>query len=348
MKILQNQTEYHHLRIIWFKKILFMKRFFLVLAAIGFIGSIEAQQVDFSVVSVPEESGLNITRISSDNDCIVLPAVIRKKNGVTWLSNRIVRVTPDGESIAYLAKRNGMTNIFVKNLDKQGSAIQRTNRQEVLDFSYSPDGKVMCFSEHRGAEYQIFQTDAVNGYVCRQITSGSLDFSPVFSSNQSQIFFARQENKSQSIWSFDVKSKFLSSYSSGMNPCPLKGEPAYLCTRIGPNGRGEIWKVNYETNSDECIVSDINRGFSSPVVSPDGKWILLVGESIIDLPKKKYYNTDLYVCRIDGTQLTQLTFHAADDLSPVWSKDGKSIYFISQRGSATATANIWKMDFVVF
>lgn len=43
--------------------------------------------------------------------------------------------------------------------------------------------------------------------------------------------------------------------------------------------------------------------------------------------------------------MIQLTYHAADDLSPVWSKDGKSIYFISQRGSTDGIANIWKMEF---
>ena len=28
----------------------------------------------------------------------------------------------------------------------------------------------------------------------------------------------------------------------------------------------------------------------------------------------------------------QLTYHAADDLSPVWGRDGRYIYFVSQRG----------------
>jgi len=59
-----------------------------------------------------------------------------------------------------------------------------------------------------------------------------------------------------------------------------------------------------------------------------------------------YRNTDIFVCRIDGTEFTQLTYHAADDISPVWSQDGKYIYFISQRGSSTGTANIWRMNFI--
>lgn len=57
-------------------------------------------------------------------------------------------------------------------------------------------------------------------------------------------------------------------------------------------------------------------------------------------------NTDIYVARTDGSELSQITYHAADDLSPVWSKDGKYIYFISQRGNAEGVANIWRMNFI--
>ena len=93
------------------------------------------------------------------------------------------------------------------------------------------------------------------------------------------------------------------------------------------------------------------RGVSSPqntkisTSSAATPWIVFVGESRIITPDFTYKNTDLYACRIDGTNLVQLTYHAADDLSPVWSHCGKYIYFISQRGSADAVANIWRMPF---
>lgn len=304
-----------------------------------------AQKVDFSVVFVPEESGNNITRISTAGDYVCLPIVKRNSSGVVWLSNRILGISPDGTQLAYLSNRNNTTNIFLTDLNKQGGSVQRTNRQGIQDFSFSPDGSLICFSEVRGKECQIFQTDAKKGYVCRQITSGAKDYSPIFSSDMKQIFFAREEQKGFSVWSHNIANNFLATYSAGLNPSPIANESAFFCTRTSSAGKCEIWKINYETGAEECIVSDPNRSFTSPAISPNGYWLLMVGGSIIESGNIKYWNTDIYACHTDGTNLTQLTYHAADDLSPVWSSDGKHIYFISQRGDADGTANIWRMDF---
>lgn len=314
-------------------------------ACIAPAACLHAQQVDYSVVAVPEESGNQFIQITSDADRVCLPIVNRKGNRIDWLSNRILDVSVDGQHLAYLSARNNTTNIFIKDLSKQGSSIQRTNRTAVLDFAYSPDGKYICFSETRGNTNQIFRTDAKDGYVCRQITSGNQDYSPVYSADMKQIFFARMEMKNVSIWSYNVDNNFLSTFTNGMNPYPLKQEPAYVCTRLNAAGKSEIWKINYETGTEECIISDPQRSFTSPVISPDGQWVLFVGSSTIVSGTFTYMNTDIFVARLDGTGMAQLTYHAADDLSPVWSRDGRYIYFVSQRGSANGTANVWRMNF---
>lgn len=304
-----------------------------------------AQKVDYSIVSVPEESGINFIQITTPSDYLCMPIVKRSGGRVDWLSNRILDISNDGTNIAYLSYRNNTSNIFIKELRKQGNSIQRTNRTGVLDFSYSPDGKYLCFTEARGGTNQIFQTDAQNGYVCRQITTGNMDYSPIYSTDMKQIFFARKETKGISIWSYNIFNNFLSSYTSGMNPFPLKEETAFICTRINAAGKSEIWKINYKTGIEECIVSNPEHSFTTPTISPDGRWILFVGDSQISGNNFTYQNTDIFVCKIDGTNFAQITYHAADDLSPIWSKDGKYIYFISQRGDINATANVWRMDF---
>jgi len=321
-----------------------MKRTHLLLM-LAFIPMAMKAQVDYSVVQVNEEAGANFTQMTTDNDYVCMPEVRRTGRGINWLSNRILDISVGGSQLAYLSLRSNTTNIFIKDIGKQSASVQRTNRQAVLDFTYSPDGKYICFSEGNGKLNQIFQTSATSGYVCRQITSGNKDYSPVYSTDMKNIFFTRLENNGASVWSYDIGSNFLSSYTKGLNPCPINGQSSILCSRVNAEGRGEIWRVVYQTGVEECIVSDPQRSFTTPSISPDGRWILFVGSSVLMNGTQQYFNTDIFACHADGTQVVQLTHHAADDISPVWSRDGKHIFFVSQRGSSSATANVWRMDF---
>ncbi len=314
-----------------------------LLATLISFAAASAQQVDYSVVYVPEEASLDLVKITKESDYVCLPQVKRSRTGVQWLTNKIIDVSPDGQTLAYLSLRNNASNIFVKDIDKQGSSSQRTNRSSVIDFSYSPDGKQICFSEAKGKTNQVFLTDAKQGYVCRQITSGANDYSPVFSPDMKTIFFARLENRGISVWGYDTQKNYLSSYTTGMNPtADSKSNVIYVARES--NGKGEIWKIDLRTGVEECVVSDSERSFYSPQLSPDGRTLVLVGGTKIDNGSTGYWNTDIYTCRTDGTDLQQLTHHAADDLSPVWSADGRYIYFISQRGNADGVANVWRMN----
>ena len=328
-----------------FSNMITAKKVGCCLAIIALSTEINAQKPDYSVVSVPEETGNEFVKITKESDYVCMPIVKRSSTGVSWFTNRVIGVSPDGTELAYISTRNNSANIFIKDISKQGASRQRTNRQAVVDFSYSPDGKQICFSENKGKTTQLFITDARTGYVCRQITSGSQDYSPIFNSAMTQIFFTRSEQKGVSVWGYDVKNNFLASYTVGMNPVPIKGVNALFVARQGEKGRGELWEINYDTGTEECILSDSEHSFYTPQLSKDGRWLLFTGSSKLVSGNIVYWNTDIYACRADGTELVQLTHHAADDLSPVWSVDGRYIYFISQRGDAQGTANIWRMTF---
>lgn len=308
-----------------------------------YVFEIGAITVDYSVTSVPEETGLELMKISQESDYVCMPSVIRNKYGADWFTNRILAISPNGEDIAFLSARNNATNIFIKDVNKQGASRQRTNRSAVIDFSYSPDGEKICFSESKGKTNQIFLTDAHNGYICRQITQGAQDYSPVFDNDMKNILFVRLENKNAGVWGYDVNQNFLSSYTNGLGPVPSYESNAIFVSRSNAEGRGEIWHINFDTGAEECLLSDTQRSFHSPLLSPDKSKLLLVGSSKIENGNIVYWNTDLFIMNIDGTNLHQLTYHAADDVSPIWSSDGKFVYFISQRGSKDAVSNIWRL-----
>ena len=311
--------------------------------------SIFAQTVDYSVVSVGEEAGLDFKKITSDNDYVLMPHVRRFAGRVSWDPRIVLSVYDGGGKLAYLSQRNNSTNIFVKNLNGIGKTVLRTKRSTVLDFSVSPNEEIIVFSEQNGKVTRLFITDSENGYICRQVTDGEYDSSPIFSDDMRHIFFGRLESNGNSgIWCYSLNDNSLSNIVVGFSPSPLKGTDELICVRKSKEGRSEIWKINYMTGVEECIVSGSACCFSSPSISPDGEWILMVGDSLLSTGKNSFYkNTDLFVCRIDGTDFTQLTYHAADDLSPVWSPDGKFVYFVSRRGSSTGTANVWRIPFIL-
>ena len=108
----------------------------LVSACLLVASQMQAQNVDYSVVQVPQEKGLQLVKFSSDNDYVCMPQVFRNRNGVQWFTNKIIDISPTGDDIAYISDRNnGTTNIFIKNLVQPGGATQRTNRGSVVDFS---------------------------------------------------------------------------------------------------------------------------------------------------------------------------------------------------------------------
>ena len=90
-------------------------------------------------------------------------------------------------------------------------------------------------------------------------------------------------------------------------------------------------------------MSSPEQSFTSPVLSPDGKWVVFEGNVYSPLSQKD--QLDIYCVKMDGSNWTQLTSHPYNDFSPVWSADGKQIYFISERASSDKTFGVWRMNF---
>ena len=312
---------------------------------------------DYSKVYVPEEGGVKFEKITEDADCVAdyKDGLVGKASGIfgsrkttiiDWWIIPQIGLSPDGQRIGYINEKNGTTNVMVKESKKGGVSVQRTFRTNVQGFSWSPDGKTLCFTEIRNGHQGIYLVDADQGTVVRQISTGNdNDYGGVISNDGNTIFFHRGEGlSSYSIWSYDRKTNLFSNYSRGMTACLIPSDPnSIYCARFTNNKESEIWRINFKTGVEEVILSQPGKSFSTPQLSPDGRWLLVTGSSRSE--KEGIDNTDIFVVRTDGSQFTQLTYHPGNDLSAVWSPDGRSIFFLSQRGSAERVYNVWRMDF---
>lgn len=307
---------------------------------------------------VPEETGLNVVKITDESKNTVVGPKIKgfdgyfflrtkqagsKKNSMGWSTNQLLSVSPDGSEIAYLTSANKQTNIVVRKSTSASAATQRTFRN-VGGFTWGSDDK-LYFCDLTEGQFKICSVDAHSGSSIRQITSNNFDYDPILTADGSRLFFTRHDGElGPSIWCYNFETSELTNCARGYNPCTVAdSNDEFVCVRNSDDGMSEIWLVNYNNGKETIILSDKEKGFSNPSVSPDGEWIVVSGSAKSNINKKN--NLDLYALRIDGSDFTQLTYHPANDTNPRWSEDGQTIYFISDRANKDKAYNIWKINF---
>jgi tricorn protease len=84
---------------------------------------------------------------------------------------------------------------------------------------------------------------------------------------------------------------------------------------------GYLWSVPREGGEARQLTTDGHE--SSPIYSPDGKWIAFAGQ----------YdgNRDVYVIPAEGGMPRRLTWHPAQDVPVAWTPDSKRVLFVSDR-----------------
>lgn len=351
-----------------------MNKKILYLGFVFTLVSCSSSKLVFTEMYAPEESGLNLVKVTDDTSSSILagstyrPAKYVKNTGIfgfgaiayyadytrqavgysklgnlAWNVNRLLAISPDGRKLAYATDLNESSNIMVRNANSQGVATQRTFRN-VHSFSWGDDGN-LYFSDTNGSNRYICSISAEAGSMMSQLTNGNvMDMDPVSSGDGKKVFFTRLTDQGPAIWSLDRETGTLTLCARGFSPCLIKNDPdSFYCVRNSTDGRSEIWHVNYVKGQESLVVSDQKRSFTNPCLSPDGKWLLCVGNSVSSISEEE--NLDVFVIRTDGTRLTQLTYHPATDTCPVWAMDGRSIYFISSRANKDQRYNVWRMNF---
>ncbi len=302
--------------------------------------------IDYLTVAVPEEGSLKLTQYTREDEAVVHPYIGKDPATglLNWYAAPLLAISPDSKKIAYIASSNGFNNLYLKDVVGGRSTIQRTFNRDIMDMGYSPDGKNIVFTENKGGNNNIYMINATEGVAVQQLVSSSAsELSPSFSFDSKNIFFAKSEGSRYYIWSLNIESSLLTQYTEGFTPSLSPNGEDLVVTRNSRDGsRGEIWMININKGTETLILSDPKKGYSSPQLSPDGETIICVGTTEGD--KTKPQNLDLFLVKTDGTKLTQLTFHGGHDVSPIWTPDGKGIFFIAQRGNKEGKYNVWKMD----
>lgn len=168
--------------------------------------------------------------------------------------------------------------------------------------AYSPDGRWLAFSSNRHGSYDVFVVAAVGGKPKRL----------TWDSGQDVV----------TGWSADGKSILFSSTRSPSFPSNIE---AYSVPIAGGNER-------------KLPLFEAKEAYPSP----DGKTVAFV-RGPGTWYRRGYRgssNDDLWLSAADGSKAAKLTSFEGQDASPMWSPDGKKLYYVSEQTGPKGCANI--------
>ncbi|MGE0126843.1 MAG: protein kinase [Blastocatellales bacterium] len=204
--------------------------------------------------------------------------------------------------------------------------------------AFSPDAKEFVYARNESDNWDIYQ-QRLTGNVARNLTENSPadDTQPAYSPDGERIAF-RSERQGGGIFVMgatgeSVKKVSNTGYYPDWSPDgkEIIFSSAFVQDPFSRSGNIKIYAVNVATGQTREI--DAGRDAVQPRWSPAGRRIAFWG-------KDRSAQRDIWTVSPQGGDPLQITNDAALDWNPVWSPDGKFIYFISNRKGAPS---LWRV-----
>jgi len=301
----------------------------------------DAQSVAYVVKTAILKTDKNEERIwmvpRSGGDAIALTA-----EGV---SSSHPRWSPDGKSIAFLSERNeGQTQVWLLNL--RGGEAQRLTEtpQDVEDFAWSPDGRRIVLVLRDASLEQLEAAKEAKDKEGEAPAKEKKKTAKPYVIDRLQ--FKMDEigylnRRRTHLFVFDLAAKSLTQVTSGdyddSEPAwsPDGKLLAFTSNRSKPDPdvtyNSDLWVVatnNSDKGAHPTQVTTNPGTDTTPAWSPDGKWLTYVTQ--LDPKLFDYATKHIAISPAAGGEAKVLTL-ALDRVSitPRFSPDGKSIYFIA-------------------
>ena len=171
--------------------------------------------------------------------------------------------------------------------------------------AWSPDSRALIYS----MSGSLWRQD-VNSTIAEQLTAGpGYDYQPDWSADGRWVAFARYDHDAVELWLLDLR--------DGRTRQLTSGKAVNLEPRFSPDGKRLAFVSSSYTGHFHIFTGRFEDGELSDVQQ-------LTPENVSPLPRYYYSQID-------------------HEISPVWSRDGSEVLFISNRGHIHGTGGFWRM-----
>jgi len=321
-----------------------MKKVYLVLTLIGlafFFVSCAKQQApakqEQAQIWQSQEGTRSFEKMTDDNDQVV--------GRTSFLGDNYYCLDKQEKRLFFLKQqRADQWNVFMKRLDGGNLSEQRTFVDYIVtDPAISPDGKILAYTDQREKGFNIYTINAEGVSNVRQITNTKEpSFLPSFFPNRRAILYVETgKDNTQYIWSVNLDNTTPTQHCVGYSPSFFAdGKKIAFVRNNLATKQSELYVYDFENSKEFLLLSDPDRSFYQPSVSPSGKYVAYTAKTAVGRTEK---NFDIYMIDLQGKQPIQVTFYPGNDINPKWSQDGKYLYILSQRNSSQKNYNIWRV-----
>lgn len=214
-----------------------------------------------------------------------------------WM--RDLKISPDGREIVFCYKGD------IYKVDVTGGKAVQLTTHPAHDANpvWSPDGKQIAFSSDRNGNFDVFVMPADGGVAERVTTNSASEIPYAFTPDSRAVVFGAQIQ-----------------------------DPAQ--SALFPSGAmTELYKISLKGGRPEQV---LGTPAEAVCFSETGNSFLYQNRKGFENEWRKHHTSsitrDLFLYDIKNKTHKQLTFNPEENRDPVFSPDGKSIYFLSEKG----------------